>query len=196
MRSALSALVLLALSGCGGPLLGSITPDFSQTVADTPTTREVRVYLEPGGGIRGLSIYHLDAEAIPPAVLALGASRFPGRKIIYYETEWYADGSQVFEVEYALEGGKKGELAARIDGSLVYVERPVATLPPAARSAALVAVTGGRILEGERRQGPGIDHFILKIDQGGRVHVVHVDAQGQVLQHGIRVPAKIEVPFE
>lgn len=187
---------LLLLSGCGGSLLGSVAPDFSQAVADTPSTREVRVYLEPGGGIRGLSIYHLDAEAIPDAVKALGASRFPGRRIIYYETEWYADGSQVFEVEYALDGGKKGEIAARADGALIYMERPVATVPVPTRNAALRAVSGGRIVEGERRQGPGIDHFILKLDLRGRVHVLHIDAQGQVLQHGIRVPAKIEVPFE
>ena len=195
MRPMLLA-TLFVLPACGGPLLGSIAPDFSQTVADMPSTREVRVYLEPGGGIRGLSIYHLNAEAIPAAVRALGASRFPGRKIVYYETEWYADGSQVFEVEYALENGRKGEIAARIDGSLVYVERPVPSVPVPARSAVMQAVPGGRIVEGERRQGPGIDHFILKVEQRGRVHVVHVDAQGQVLQHGIRVPAKIEVPFE
>lgn len=195
MRPLLLAL-LFVLPACGGPLLGSVTPGFAQTVADTPSTREVRVYLEPGGGIRGLSIYHLDAESIPDAVRTLGASRFPGRKIVYYETEWYADGTQVFEVEYALENGRKGEIAARIDGSLVYVERPVPSVPEPTRRAAMGAVAGGRIVEGNRRQGPGIDHFILKLDLRGRVHVLHIDAQGQVLQHGIRVPAKIEVPFE
>ncbi|MGK0360424.1 MAG: hypothetical protein ACI9U2_002737 [Bradymonadia bacterium] len=195
MRLLLLAL-LFVLPACGGPLLGSVTPGFGQTVADTPTTREVRVYLEPGGGIRGLSIYHLDAEAIPAAVRTLGASRFPGRKIVYYETEWYADGTQVFEVEYALEDGRKGEIAARVDGSLVYVERPMPSVPEPARRAAMEAVAGGRIIEGDRRQGPGIDHFILKLDLRGRVHVLHIDAQGQVLQHGIRVPAKIEVPFK
>ena len=196
MRLCLAPLLLIALTGCGGPLLGTITPSFTQTVADMPSTREVRVYLEPGGGVRGLSIYHVNAEAIPDAVRALGASRFPGRRVVHYETEWYADGSQIYEVEYALEGARTGELAARIDGSLVYVERPVASLPPLARSAALAAVAGGRIMQGDRRQGPGIDHYILKIDLRGRMHVVHVDAQGQVLQHGIRVPAQIEVPFE
>lgn len=194
MRS-LIALSLLTACGSASPL-GGITPEFSETAAKTESIVQARVYLADRGRVRALSLYHRDAAAIPPAVTALGAQHFPGKRVRYYETEWYPDAGLVYEIEYHLGGGRSGELAARADGTLIYVETPVDPVPPALAKAALAVVGGGTVKSGERQLGPGLDFYGVKVERDGRLHVVLMTPQGEVVRHSLRLPAQIEVPAQ
>lgn len=192
------ALVLLALgiTACGStPPLGSLPPQLTQTVKQAQAIERIAVYLTSSGAVRSIAVYHTEKEAIPPAVHALGAERFPNRKVLYYETERYADGGLVYEIEYALDNGLKGELAARADGTLVYIERPIASLPNVVRATALKRVPG-QIVGRERQQGPGLDHYGVKVQFQDQLHVLLLKPDGRVIRHGVRIPAKLEIPVE
>lgn len=194
--SPLALPLALLLSGCGasGPL-GGVHPEFAETVARTPTTHKTALFLAADGRIRALSVYHQDATAIPQPVRALGEKHFAGRAVKYYETEWYPDAGMVFEVEYALDGGRSGELSAKADGTLVYVEEPVTAPPPEIVQAALAAVGGGEVGEVERQRGPGLDHFGVKVRHADRLHVLLIKPDGRVVRHSLRVPAQLDVPL-
>lgn len=188
--------VALSVTACGATApLGRMAPDLTRELQQGKAVQRVTVYLTAQGVVRGASIYHTDLKAIPAAVQALGAERFPGRTALYYETERYADGTRVYEIEYALDDGQKGELAARADGTLVYEERPVKTLPAAVQAAALARVPG-QIAGREHQLGPGLDYYGVKIEHEGRLHVLLLKPDGRVVRHGVRVPAKLEIPYE
>jgi hypothetical protein len=185
----------MSLAACGAtPPLGSLPADITRTFQKTQGVQRVNLYLTTGGKVRSVAVYHTDLKEIPAAVQALGAERFPNRQVLYYETEHHADGL-IYEIEYALDNGLKGELAARADGTLVYVEQPVATLPDVVRAAALKRVPG-QVVGRERQLGPGLDHYGVKIQFQDRLHVVLLKPDGRIVRHGVRIPAKLEVTYE
>lgn len=187
--------LVVLFTACGSAPLGAVHPEFAETVVRTKSTVKAGVYLAPNGRIRSLAVYHQDVAAIPKPVLALGAKHFAGKPVKYYETEWYPDAGLVYEVEYDLGNDTSGEISAQADGTLVYVEKPVAQVPPKIAKAAIAAAGGGEIIGAERQLGPGLDHFGIKVSHAGRKHVLLIKPDGRVVRHGLRVPAQIEVPF-
>lgn len=186
---------MVGLWGCGATEM-RVDPAFGETAATAAGVRELRVYLGREGAVRGLAVYHLDADRIPPSVRELGEKHFPGAPLAYYESEWHAGTGAVFEVEYDLGGGATGEVSARADGRLIYVEKPLAleALPSAVRAAAVARVPG-ELKGAETKQGPHVDQIEVKIEHEGRTHVLVLTPAGEVVWHGLRFPAKIEVPL-
>lgn len=189
---------VLGLAGCGAERTMQVHPDFGPTAVRAQGVRELRLYLGHGAAVRGLAVYHTDEALIPAPVRALGAQSFPGRPVLYFETEWHAaaGGAQaLYEVQYDLGEGTSGEVSALADGTLLYVEQPIAldALPPAIRTAAL-AVVPGTLVEAESKVGPGLDQVDLKLTHEGRTHVLVMSRDGALLWHALRFPAQVEVP--
>lgn len=186
-------LLLGGLVGCGGTM--QVDPAFGDTAAQAQGVREMRVYLGHAGAVRGLAVYHQDAALIPVSIRELGEKHFPGKPVAYYESEWHTGAGAVFEVEYDLGGGQTGEVSARADGTLLYVEQPLplAEVPPAVQAAAVARVPGA-LVSAETKHGPQVDQIEVKIEHAGRTHVLVLTRAGEVVWHGLRFPAKIEVP--
>ncbi len=184
------------LAGCGGAADMRLDPAFGKTAAHAKGVREMRVYLGHEGAVRGVAVYHQEAALIPVSIRELGEKHFPGLPIAYYESEWHAGVGQVYEVEFDLGNGATGEVSALADATLLYVEKPLALadVPALVRDAALVRVPG-ELKSAETKTGPKVDQIEVKIEHEGRTHVLVLTPAGAVVWHGLRFPAKIEVPL-
>ena len=159
---------------------------------------KMKVRLDAEGNVVKQSVYHGDASLIAEPVRKLAAERFPGATPRRYETEWYAEHGEVHEVEVDTKDGQQCELAAKPDGTELYVECHVAptALPAAVAQAAADAVPGGKVVEAESKKGPNIDHFTVEVQLGDVEYYLVISPTG-ALQHKLRrIPAVVEVPVD
>lgn len=167
-----------------------------EAARDAKGVEKVKVRVDDTGAIVKLAVYHQDASRIPAPVQELAAKEFPGSKTMAYETEFYADVGEIFEVEVQTKDGKRCELAANAEGVLRYKECHVKPKDlPAEMSAKVKELhPKGKILEAETKQGPEIDETTIKVKDGGRELYLRMKPDGTLIQTLYRVPATFEVP--
>lgn len=204
IRSA--SLLLGILSGCatagGGSGPGRLDPALVEVAASAAGVRKIELHAEPGGGLRKMSVYHLDTSRIPEPVRKLAEQKFPGSKLRSFESERYADAGLVglvYEVEVDTADGKICEVSAAMDGVLRYTEchlRPE-ELPPEVTRTVSATVPGAAIEEAELLTGPAIAgerELRIEARANGVLHYLRLRPSGELLHHGLIVPAQIEVP--
>ncbi|MEM6990508.1 MAG: hypothetical protein AAF721_08425 [Myxococcota bacterium] len=157
---------------------------------------KMKIRLDGSGAIVKQSVYHGDKGQIAEPVLALAESKFPGSTPRRYETEWYADLGEVHEVEVDTKDGKKCEVAAKADGTELYVEchETEAALSAAAKKAITDAFPDAKILEVESKKGPGLDEITVELESGGVEYYFIVKPDGSDARKLRRIPAIVEVP--
>lgn len=156
---------------------------------------EMRILTD--GTVTKHAVYHSDASAVPEAVKAQAQAQFPGSSVTSYETEYYADLGDVFEVEVETVEGMSCEVAATPAGKLLYTEcsEDPANTPQAIESAVQTALPGATIKEYEVKKGEGIDEITVEVEADGREYYLRLLPSGTVLETRVRVPALIEFPL-
>ena len=165
-----------------------------ELLTGSETIKEARVYLDEGGKMRKLAIYHNDAGALPEAVRAKVEQTYPGATVRYYETERYAGIGRLYEIEVQTADGKELEMSMKPDATLYYLEEAVdaATLDAAIVEKVNARVPGATIVEAETKKGPEVDILLIKAtDAGGRTHYLNFQG-GELERHSVRHKALIE----
>jgi hypothetical protein len=174
----------------------AFTTAIVRTAAEATDVQTMKIRIGADGRVLKQSVYHGDASAIPEPVRALAQEQFPGAKALRYETEHYADLGAVYEVEVESAEGKLCEVAAKADGSLVYIEcqEDPGSASDAIRSAIEAAIPGATIKELETKKGPNLDEVSVEVEAGGREYALRMKPDGTVLEKRRRIPAIVEVP--
>ncbi|MEM1348207.1 MAG: hypothetical protein AAGI01_06625 [Myxococcota bacterium] len=176
--------------------------DLMSTALSAKDVSQVRMYFGEGGAQRKTAVYHLDASKVPAPVLELAKKQFPDATVTSYELEKYAALGVIHEVEVNTKDGSKAEVAARADGTLVYVEtvqKPSEDVPKApVRAAVEAAVPGAQITAVEVKDGPNLHEYRVKATLEGQQaeHVFVFDKSDQLTARYMRFPAKIELPVQ
>lgn len=169
-----------------------------QTGRTAAVVHKMKIRTDAAGAIVKQSIYHGDAEQVPEPVRAAALAKYPKAKILHYETEWYADGGRVYEVEVKTADGKECELATDAEGNERYVECRIAPkkLPSAVAQAVKAAVPGGKILEAEVKTRPEGEAYSVEVKTGDRELYLHVASDGKIIGKHLRVTAVVEIPID
>jgi hypothetical protein len=169
-----------------------------QTARSAPVVHKMQIRTDADGAIVKQAIYHGDADRVPEAVRAAVTAKYPKAQVLHYETEWYADGGRVYEVEVKMAGGEACELAADAEGNERYVECRISAkkLPPTVAEAVKAAVPGAKILEAERKTQPAGDEYSVEVEAGGRQLYLYLASDGTILRKYLRIPAVVEVPID
>lgn len=218
MPRALSSLPLALLLACGPKGSGGTTPptetappspaapaaapaaaldgEIVRTATTAADVQKLKIRVDADGNIVKQSLYHGQADALPAKVHELAKTRFPGGKVLHFETEIYADRGRVYEVEVD-DAGKPCEVAATPEGVEIYVECEV---DPASLAAELKAsieklAPGSKVLEAETKKGPDIDEVTVEVEADGRELYVRLKPDGTIIQTLRRIPAIVEVPL-
>lgn len=156
-----------------------------------------KLRVDASGALAKQSLYHNDASAIPEAVRTKAEQRWPGGKIVRFETEQYAEHGRVHEVEVTTAEGGKCELAVKSDGTELYEECEVAPdkLAPAVAAKITELFPQGKVLEAETKRGPGMDEVTIEVESEGVEYYLRVKPDGTVLAKLVRIPAILEVPI-
>jgi hypothetical protein len=215
----LHALVIAALGvlavGCATPETKCVTPtdDMKETpkaadasaapifdaeelalLTGSETIKEVRVYLDAGGKMRKLAVYHKDADEVPAVVRQKIDEAYPGATVRYYETERYAGIGRVYEVEIQAADGAELEMSMKPDGTLHYLEEVVdaAAIDAAILEKVDARVPGASVVEAESKKGPEVDILLIKVtDPAGRTHYLNFQG-GELKRHSVRHKALVE----
>jgi hypothetical protein len=194
----IASLSLAIVAGCSPTVrpAASLDPDLVALAARTGTLGGVLLRTDDQGRVIKIGVYHLDAAEIPAWARREAEARWPGAKLRSYESEWYSDAGAVFEVEVETVAGEHCELSLDAGQRERYVECEVAldAVPPSVRRTAEQTVPGAAIREVETRKGPGIDEFTVELDLAGREHYLHIDPDGRLRAHLVRLPTLLEVP--
>lgn len=169
-----------------------------RTARGTDTVYKMKIRVDADGNVVKQSAYHRNEAAIPGPVLSLAEERFPGAKITHFETESYADLGTVYEVEVD-DGGTQCEVAARADGTEVYIEchADPASLGDAAKATIESIAPGAKILEVETKKGPELpEETTVEVEHGEQQLYLRLAADGSLIQALRRVPAIVELPLE
>lgn len=190
----IAPLLLLAALGCAST---GLAPSVVRSTSTAAGVEKLKLRVDASGAVQKTSLVHHDAAEVPEAVKKLAGEKFPGAKVLAYESEVYADSGRAWEVEVETADQQKCELSAREDGTLVYVECAVAPalLPPAVVQALAQLVPGGKVVEAESKRGSGADDLLVEVQQGERLHYLRFHADGVLFSHGLKVAATVEVPL-
>ncbi|MFO0759598.1 MAG: hypothetical protein U0359_24105 [Byssovorax sp.] len=177
---------------------GHINAGLVALAARLPGAEKLRIRTDAAGAISKIALYHQDASQVPAAILALAGEKLPGAKVRRYETEIYADKGRAFDVEVTSADGRECEVAALASGALLYTECAIKLddLPAPVKAAALKIVPGGQIIEAEHKQGPGVDEHTVEVKGPGLVQYLRLGPGGELLWHGARVPAFLELTWD
>jgi hypothetical protein len=201
MKRVLLFSVLLASMGCAtgatGP--GRLNPDLIRVAASAEGVRKIELHSDQSGALGKMSVYHQDANRIPESVRKLAETLFPGSKSLSFETEHYADAGLVYEVEVESQDGRHCEVSATADAKHRYTECRLSqdALPAAVSKKLETTLPGATVEELEVLKGPSIgggEEYRAELKVGSVVHYLRLSPGGELLRHGILVPAKIEVP--
>lgn len=193
----LCCLLTIATWGAAQANPGAIDAQIAKAATSAKGVIKLKLYAAADGTLRKIALYHTDATQVPERVKAKAKATFGDAPVKYYESEVYADLGRIFEVEVTTKDGEK-ELAAKADGTVVYVEAPMKpdALPAAVLTAAKAAVPGAKVIEAEHKKGPKVDEYAVKFDAAGVIHYVRLSPDGKVINHGLRFPAEVEVLLE
>lgn len=195
-RIASGGLVVLALTaGAEARKPGTLDKALVTAAGQAVGVSKVKVFTQPSGAVRKLSVYHHDPDKVPAAVKAAAEKAYPGSTVTSYESELYADVGEAYEVELKTADGKKVEFSAKPDGTLLYVETaiPEAEVPEQVMATATALVLGGKFIEAERKQGKDTLEFAVKLEKDGLKHYLHLAPDGTLKRHTLRIPAEFEV---
>jgi uncharacterized membrane protein YkoI len=158
---------------------------------------KMKIRVDAEGTIVKQSLYHDDSARIPEAVRTLAETKFPGAKVIQYETELYSDIGRVYEVEVKTKDGKQCEVAADSDGKEQYTECRIANkeLPAEVASAVKSAAPGGKIIEAERKTRPDGEEYTVEVKTSSGELYLRFKPDGSPLAKLRRIPAIVEVPL-
>lgn len=193
--------VTLLSIGCAahtaGP--GHLDAELLSIATSAQGTRKLELHGEKSGEISKLSVYHQDATRIPEPIRKLAESTFPGSKALSFETERYADAGLVYEVEVEKADGEHCELSASAEGKLRYTECRLtqAALPPAVSKTISDKLPGGTVEEIEVLRGQAIvggEEFRAEVKVGTQMHYLRIKPSGELVRHGLLIPAKLELP--
>ncbi len=199
----LGLVVALPLA-CGESKVATVTPSAGlsasvrQTAVEAPDVERMKLRFDAEGKLVKQAVYHGDADAIPAAVRATAESTHPGAKALSYETEFYADQGEVFEVELETAEGQACEVAANAAGELLYTECriEVGELPAAVAASVEASFAGGKLLEAERKLVEGSEFYSVEVEVEGREYYLKLDAEGTLLHRWVMVPAVVELPLD
>lgn len=186
---------LLLLSGCAGSRAGWLSSAaLSAMTAHAPGV-SVKVYLDAGGAVHKISLYHQQVDRVPEPVRRLAQERFHRAQMRQYEVELLADGSWVHEVELETPDGQRCELSATAQGRLLYTECLIAPaeLPEAVRAEVGRRLPGGEVEEAEVQTGASGRVYEVKVRLAGQTHVLRLGPSGEVLRRSLRIPAVLDV---
>lgn len=178
------------------PASATLDADIVRAAASAAGVQKLKLECEADGSVREVSLYHADAAAVPPAVLALREQQYPGSKIRAYETEFEREHGRLFEVEVTTKDGQKCEYSAKPDGTLVYNECHIdaKTLSAGVRAALKQKLPDAEILEAEKKTyADGRVVHSVEVRAGGKQHELYFDGDA-IVRHEIVVPAQLEVP--
>lgn len=147
------------------------------------------------GQLGKMSVYHQDANRIPESVRKLAETLFPGSKSLSFETEHYADAGLVYEVEVESQDGRHCEVSATADAKHRYTECRLSqdALPAAVSKKLETTLPGATVEELEVLKGPSIgggEEYRAELKVGSVVHYLRLSPGGELLRHGILVPAE------
>ncbi|MCA9655134.1 MAG: hypothetical protein H6712_30245 [Myxococcales bacterium] len=175
----------------------ALAPEVAKAALGTDTVFKMKVRIDADGNLVKQSAYHRNEAAIPGPVLSLAEQRFPGAKVMHFETEAYAEHGVVYEVEVD-DGGRTCEVAARADGTELYTECHVdaSQLDAAAKATIDGIAPGGKILEVETKKGPEIpEEITVEVEHQGQQLYLRLAADGSLRQALRRIPAVVEIPL-
>ncbi|MBL4685521.1 MAG: hypothetical protein JKY37_13080 [Nannocystaceae bacterium] len=174
----------------------ALQPGVAAAAQHATDVSKIKIRLDASGKIVKQSVYHGDESKIAAPVLALAAEKFPGSKPRRYETEWYADLGEVHEVEVETADGKTCEVAAKPDGTELYVEchEPHDSLSATVKTLISESYPDGKILEVESKTRPNVNEITIEIESGGVEYYVIVSPDGSNARTMRRIPAIVEVP--
>lgn len=173
----------------------ALQPGVAEAATQATGISKMKLRLDADGQWSKQSVYHGDESRIAEPVRALAAKKFPGGTATRYETEWYADHGEVHEVEVKTTDGKTCEVAAKPDGTELYVEchETEASLPAPVKDAVSTAYPDGKILEAERKTGPNLDEYTIEVQSGDAEYYLIVAPDGTLSKTLRRIPAIVEV---
>ncbi len=168
------------------------------TAKQASDVERVELVLNDDGTMSKFAVYHKDSSSIPEAVRDLAKEKFPQGTIKHFESEWYRSRGVVYEVEISAPDGKDCEISALADGSLIYTEcaRTKEELSERIRNTIDSLLPGGKIVEAEEKKGPDIDETSVEIDHEGRTHALRFNANDELTERALILPAKLKIPIE
>jgi hypothetical protein len=178
---------------------GHLDAELLSIAASAQGVRKLEMHSEKTGEIWKLSVYHQDAARIPEPIRKLAESTFPGSKALSFETERYADAGLVYEVEVEKADGEHCEISTSPDGKLRYAECRLtqAALPSSVSKTIADMLPGGTVEEIEILKGQAIvggEEYRAEVKVGPQLHYLRIKPSGELIRHGLLIPAKIEVP--
>jgi len=177
----------------------TMNPAVAAAVRSAKDVAKMKIRLNADGEMIKQSVYHGDASTIAGPARELAETTFPGGTARRYETEWYAEHGEVHEIEVDTKDGKRCEVAAKPDGTKLYVEchETEASLPDAVKTTITTTFPDGRVLEVESTTGPAIDaSFTIEVESGGVEYYLVISPAGEIQHKYKRVPAIVEVPVD
>jgi hypothetical protein len=178
-------------------VLGQLPTEAIELASPDHQVQRLRLRVNGQGAVTELALYHGDETIIPEPVRATAEERFPGGQVRYFETEWYAEVGQVFEIELTTSEGVNCEVSAAADGSLRYVEcpLPLEELPEAITAAASRLVPDGELEEAEYKEYADRRLTHVEVRKEGLVYYLIFDSEGQLVDRFLQIPTTLEVPW-
>jgi uncharacterized membrane protein YkoI len=174
-----------------------IDEEIAKAAASAEKVEKMQIRTDATGKIVKQALYHGDAAQIPEPVKKLAEEKFPGGKVLHYETELYADGGRVYEVEVKTKDGKQCEVAADAEGKERYVECRVSEkkMPPEVAKAVKAAAPGAKVLEAEVKTYPDREEWSVEVKAKDRELYLRLKPDGTLIDTHLRIPAILEVPL-
>ena len=180
----------------GGSSLGNLDGELLEEITDTAAIQQMDARVDDHGALVAVALRHFDGPAIPVAVRALVTERYPGASLVYFGTTHEAGQTVLYDALVQTGEDRQCTVAAEGDGSLVYTECDIdaAALPPPVGEA--VARLGeGEIVRVAQRDAPAQTVFIVEKRIAQRTHVLELNAEGDILEHDVLLPATIRIPY-
>jgi len=175
---------------------GQIDPEIASIAHQAQGVYKIKLKLEPSGRVVKVAVYHRDASKVADGLAKAVEEKFPGAKIVAYESEHYLDAGPVHEVEFTTADGRECELSRTASGTDRYVECKITAdaLPAAVAAAVSAAAPGGQIEEAETKDlADGSKRFHIEVRVGEILHYLVLAPDGKLIGHYLRIPAAVDL---
>jgi hypothetical protein len=184
-------------SGASPAGTAALDPAIAEHMRSAQKVDRIKLRFDEHGRIVKQSLYHGDASTIGAPAQAAAAERFPGAETLFYENEVYADLGPVEEIEVKTKDGRRCEIAAKPDGTVIYEEcqMDASALPEPVAAAVAKLAPGATIEEAEVKKRPEGDEYTVEVTVDGRSQYLRIRSDGSLIQRLLRVPAIVEIPL-
>ncbi len=175
---------------------GHIEPELLALALKAKGTEKIKLRTNAASDLVKISLYHKDETAIPDASKATATAKYPGSKSnSYYESELYSDHGKVFEADLVTADNRKCEVASLKDGTFLYTECDIKKeeLPKEIADAIAKVAPGGEIIEAEKKESPWGNGYTAEVKAGGALHYLKLNATGDLIWHGVRISAELDI---